>query len=295
MKNKLLFLIIIMQIMTLSFFKPKNNEIKNYKHSINVFKSSNLNDEKLESYIIGVVAAEMPASFSLEALKAQAVAARTFAYNKLQNGELNYDSLIYDKGQAYITLEEMRKKWNSDFYQNYEKIIEAVLSTRGEIVLYNNNPINAYYFSMTNGKTEESKNVFGEKPYLVSVDSSWDKNVAGNKNESIIPIDKFKTVFGINNDEPIMISDLSINETNHVNSLKINGKTYSGIDVRKKLNLRSTDFKIDINNDNVHIKTSGYGHGVGMSQHGANYLANSGKNYKEILSYYYLNTTIGKI
>ena len=292
MKNKLLFLLVIVEVFSIILYKENINK---YKHSINIYKGSNLEKEKIENYVIGVVAAEMPASFSFEALKAQAVAARTFIYNKLINNSVSIDALILDKGQAYISLGDMKSKWKDNFESNYQKISNAVLSTKGEIVTYDGKPINAYYFSMTNGKTEEAKNVFSEKPYLVSVDSPWDMNVNNFNVTNNYSLKDIKDKLGVKQNDDLVINDITYNSTNHVDTITINNNVYKGTDIRKKLQLRSTDFKIEILNDVVTIKTKGYGHGVGMSQYGANYLGNNGLNYKEILSYYYVNTLVENI
>ena len=293
MKNKLLLLVLLIQI---SFFVLINPQVKNnLKYNFNLFNnSSNLDEVKLENYVIGVVAAEMPASFSFESLKAQAVAARTFAYKKIINGSLTYDNLIYDKGQAYIDVDKMKDLWKSNFDEYYDKISNAVLSTKGEIISYNNAPINAYYFSLSNGKTENSSYVFGEQNYLVSVDSSWDKNNNQYEKETVISSSEFKNKLNIK-DSDIIINDLIRNDSNRVEKIIVNNKSINGIEFRKLFNLRSTDFDININGDNVYIKTRGYGHGVGMSQYGANSLALNGKSYKDIIKYYYNNVTITKI
>lgn len=292
MKNKLLFLIIVIELFSLVLIKPIKNKV--FRYSTNVFKSSNLNNEKLENYVIGVVAAEMPASFSFEALKAQAVAARTFAYNKISNNILNYDELINDKGQAYISVDEMKDKWKDSFANNYDKISKAVLDTKGEIITYNDKPIMSYYFSVSNGKTEESSNVFSNQPYLLSVDSSWDINSKEYEKNMYMSKEEILKKLGIN-DNDLRISNIEHNSSNRIKSININGILYSGIDIRKKLGLRSTDFSFDLEENQVKIKTNGYGHGVGMSQYGANYLANQGKNYKEIIKYYYNGVNIKKL
>ena len=292
MKNKLLFLIIVIELFSLVLIKPIKNKV--YRYSTNVFKSSNLNSEKLENYVIGVVAAEMPASFSFEALKAQAVAARTFAYNKISNNILNYNELVNDKGQAYISVDEMKDKWKDSFANNYDKISKAVLDTKGEIITYNDKPIMSYYFSVSNGKTEESANVFNNQPYLLSVDSSWDINSKEYEKNMYMSKEEVLKKLGIN-DKDLKISNIEHNSSNRIKSININGILYSGIDIRKKLGLRSTDFTFDLEENQVRIKTNGYGHGVGMSQYGANYLANQGKNYKEIIKYYYNGVNIKKL
>jgi len=292
MKNRLLFLIIVIELFSLVLIKPIKNKV--YRYSTNVFKSSNLNSEKLENYVIGVVAAEMPASFSFEALKAQAVAARTFAYNKISNHNLNYDELVNDKGQAYISVDEMKDKWKASFINNYDKISKAVLDTKGEIITYNDKPIISYYFSVSNGKTEESANVFSNQPYLLSVDSSWDINSKEYEKDKYMSKEEILNKLGIN-DNDLRISNIEHNSSNRIKSININGILYSGIDIKKKLGLRSTDFSFDLEENQVKIKTNGYGHGVGMSQYGANYLANQGKNYKEIIKYYYNGVNIKKL
>ena len=292
MRNKLLSLVLLLQLGVFIFINPTVKS--KLKYNINVYKDKNLNNIKLENYVIGVVAAEMPASFSFEALKAQAVAARTFAYKKIINNDINYDDLKYDKGQSYISIDEMKNKWKNDFDKNYDIVSNAVLSTKGEILTFNNSPINAYYFSLSNGKTENSSYVFGEKSYLVSVDSSWDVNNKEFINISKVDINEFKSKLGIIDDQ-IIIYDIIRNETNHVNKININNKTFSGIGIRKIFNLRSTDFDIKIKDNYIEFTTRGYGHGVGMSQYGANSLATEGKKYDEILKYYYNGVSIDKI
>ena len=293
MLNKLLTFIVIIELLFLFIIKPVVKMKSNYKYSINVYKTSNLDEAKLENYVIGVVAAEMPATFSIESLKAQAVASRTFAYKKIVNSKLNYDNLTSDKGQAYISLDEMRKKWNNNFDDYYNKIAQAVLSTRGEIITFNNEIINAYYFSLSNGKTEDSSQVFGEAKYLVSVDSPWDTENSSYNKTVFISLNDFKNKLGI--DGNIEINNINRSNTNRVQSIVINNKTYDGIKFRKLFNLRSTDFEIEVNEDKIIVNTKGYGHGVGMSQHGANSLAKEGKKYDEIIKYYYQGVKISKI
>ena len=291
MRTKLLLVLLILEVFVYAFYKPK--KYMNLKHTIYKNDKINIDGIKLENYVIGVVAAEMPATFSFEALKAQAVASRTFAYNKIINNKINYDNLTLDKGQAYITIDEMKRKWNDSFESYYLKIKKAVKETQGEIIIYNNKPINAYYFSSSNGYTEDSKNVFGEEEYLVSVESKMDLNSKEYYAEKIINIDMFKEKLNITG-EGINISDIKKSNTNHVEYLNINGVNIKGIDFRKKLELRSTDFDIEIINSDVKITTRGYGHGVGMSQTGANYLALDGMKYNEIINYFYKNVSIKK-
>lgn len=294
MLNRILIMIIFIQVVIygMYYFKPNVSFSSDYKVSVD--DDINVDEMKLENYVIGVVAAEMPATFSIESLKAQAVAARTFAYKKLVNKQIDIDDIKEDKGQAYITVKQMKEKWNNSFDKNYEKVSKAVLETKGEIITYKDKPINAYYFSMSNGSTEDSQNVFHEEDYLVSVSSPWDKNVNNFEVTNSYSIGEVLKKLDLS-EKGIVISKINRNETNHVENITINNKEFTGIEIRKKLGLRSTDFDITLTNDLVKVKTRGYGHGVGMSQYGANYLGNNGHNYKEILSYYYKDVTYTKI
>lgn len=292
MYKKLLLVVLIIEVFLYIFmFSDKKNIYRYVKFKINKI---NINDLKLENYVIGVVAAEMPATFSYESLRAQAVVSRTFAYQKIISGNISYDELQFDKAQAYITKKEMKDKWKSKYDDYYKIIKSAVNNTKGEIIVYNGKPIKAYYFSTSNGVTENSKSVFGEEEYLVSVDSSFDKYVKDYEIETEFSVNDFLNKLGID-EKNIIVGEIKKSSTNHVESLVINSRTFSGINFRKMLNLRSTDFDIFVDKDKVKIITRGYGHGVGMSQYGANYLASKGQNYKEIIKYFYHNVEIIKM
>lgn len=262
---------------------------KSIKEPIKV-KVEKINQEiDLEEYIIGVVAGEMPALFESEALKAQAIASRTYLVNRLLNNS-NITGTISD--QVYITEEEMKEKWHNDFDKYYLKIKEAVNSTRSQIMLYNNEPIKAYYYSMSNGYTESSLNVFNEQnDYLNIIESPFDED---NSYEQVFERDVFCTKLSINCDE-ISISNVKKDASERISYITINNQTFTGVDIRKKLSLRSTDFNIEEIDNLVKITTKGYGHGVGMSQYGANNMAKLGYSYEEILKYYYQNIEINSI
>lgn len=253
----------------------------------------NINDTKkleLEEYIVGVVACEMPASFNFEALKAMAVASRTYALSKLEN------NIIYSNGQdqCYINNDEMKDKWNEEYDKYYNIILKSVNETKGKYISHNNEPIKAFYFSISNGQTENVQNVFQEKlEYLISVPSPWDIEVKKYEQTITYSQEEFKNKLNIN-EEIVNLEIISRNETNHVNNIKVNNNSYTGLEFRKLLNLRSTDFYIEMNNDII-ITTKGYGHGVGMSQYGANGMANEGYKYEEILKYYYKNVEIKNV
>ena len=293
MYKRLLLIILFIEVFLYIFLGP-NIKTKLRHVGFNKFNNVNIDKIKLENYVIGVVAAEMPATFSFESLKAQAVVSRTFIYRKITNGNISYDNLSDDKGQAYITKKEMKDKWKNNYEEYYLKIKRAVEDTKDEIVVYNNEPIKAYYFSSSNGMTEDSKAVFGEEEYLISVDTSFDKKSKEYEKEVIFSAKELLNKLNINSDV-VNIGKIERSSTNHVISVEINSIIMSGIEFRKKLGLRSTDFDIFVNSNEVTVVTRGYGHGVGMSQYGANYLASNGKDYREIIKYFYHNVNIDKI
>ena len=286
-RTYVIFLMCLILNIILIFQKPKNvvNELEDNQ---NLETLINLENEyiELEEYIVGVVGCEMPASFENEALKAMAVASRTFALNKLYNNP-NYIFSKTISDQCYNDNNQLKSKWNNEYEYYFEKIKNAVNDTKSEYLSYNDKPIKAYYFSVSNGYTENVSSVFGSnEEYLVSVDSSWDKQAKPYFFTKEIDLKDMVEMLNLDTNT-IDIKNLIRNYTNHVESITINDTTFTGIELRKKLNLRSTDFDIYIENDKVIINTYGYGHGVGLSQYGANYLAKEGKDYKDILNYYY--------
>lgn len=247
----------------------------------------NINAE-LENYVIGVVAGEVPVTFPNEAIKAQAVAARTYAYRLLKtNPNLKYE----DIAQAYITVDKMKSMWGNSFSQNYEKIKNNVFSTAGQIIEYNNEPILAAFCSTTNGYTESCDNVWSESlPYLTTVKSDGEEYSPYYKDTVTLSIEKFNSIFG-NGD----VSITARTEAGYVKSVTVGQNTYTGSKFRSMLGLRSTSFDITKTADSVVITTKGYGHGVGMSQYGACYMANNGSSYEDIIFHYYKGTNIKKI
>ena len=253
---------------------------------INIETTDKLLTIDLENYIIGVVAGEMPALFHEEALKAQAIASRTYLINHLQTN--NSISNTTDD-QVYLTEKEMKLKWGDDYEKYYKKIKKAVISTKNLIMYYKNEPIKAYYFSTSNGYTASSISVFNEqKDYLTSVESPFDQD---NSNTIEIPKQEFCKKLDITCNQ-ITISKIIKDNSNRVSTITINNKEYTGLQIRKLLSLRSTDFSFKIKTNNIEVTTKGYGHGVGMSQYGANNMAKLGYSYKEILEYYYKDVKI---
>lgn len=270
-----------------------NNTTNSSVSEITVYRSNgsviNLN---ITDYLIGVVSSEMPASFNLEALKAQSVLARTYALKAKQTGKKLTDTV---STQSYIDMDQMKNKWGNSFNTYYNKIKNAVENTNGEYLSYNGNYIEALYHSTNNGKTESSLNVFGNYyPYLISVSSEYDKNASSYLRTINMPIDTISNKLGLSLNNDSVISILSYTDGGNIKEININGNNFSGKKVRELLGLRSADFDICISDNNANITTKGYGHGVGMSQYGANGMANAGYGYKDILSHYYPGTTLTK-
>ena len=260
------------------------------KNLISLVHNGNTINIELEDYVIGVVAAEMPASFHIEALKAQSVIARTYALNKLSKGITLTDN---NSTQNYIDIDQMRNKWGIDFDKYYNKIKDAVLSTEGTTIKYNNEYIDAVYFSTSNGYTEDSINVWENSiPYLKSVESSWDRDASSFSRTQTIDLNNFNLKLGTNISSGNEISIIERNSSSRVSKISVGDKIFSGVQFRNILGLRSADFDIEFNDNILTITTRGYGHGVGMSQYGANGMAKNGYDYKQILAYYYKNVSI---
>ena len=242
----------------------------------------------LTEYLVGVVAGEMPASFPIEALKAQAVVARTYTMKSLQIGRKLTDST---STQVYKDNNQLRNLWGKDYDRYYQRIYDAVTSTDNICVYYNGDYIDAVYHSTSNGYTEDAVNVWGNRiPYLQTVASTWDQNVSSYL--KIITKEEFDiiSILGLDNLDEIQI--LERNNSGRVEKVQIGNKIFSGVELRNMLGLRSTDFEIIKDNNIITITTKGYGHGVGMSQYGAKGMAEQGYSYREILNHYYTNVNI---
>ena len=252
----------------------------------------------LEEYIVGVLAGEMPINFDLEALKAQAVASRSYALKRIEyNKDKEYDVVDSIMNQVYLDKEYLKEAWGLNYVKNINKLRTAVNETIDEYLEYNNNVVDALFFSTSNGYTENSENVFNfESDYLKSVESPWDKEVSSAyKSQKTISLSEFYQKLNIPYNKNLNIKILKRSSTNRILLLKINNIEFKGTDIYNKLSLRSTDFEIELLGDKVKITTKGYGHGVGMSQYGALGMALEGYTYVEILSHYYKDTKITKL
>ena len=295
------FVTILIPLLMLNLFTATYN-VKFHSAFSKVIRVKDVSNDKIinvsfEEYIKGVLAGEMPASFELEALKAQAVAARSYVLVQMEkNKENDYDVVNTVDNQVYLTDELLKEKWKNDYVFKINKIKKAVNDTSGEYLSYNNEVAEALFFSTSVGKTENSEEVFTSKvPYLRSVSSLWDESSPVFTDTSTFSLTDFYNRLNLKYNEELRINILETTSTGRIRKIKINENIFDGRDVAKKLSLRSNYFKIIKNKENVTISTKGYGHGVGMSQYGAQGMAKEGYTYDKILKHYYIGTEIKKI
>lgn len=261
----------------------------------------------LEEYLVGVVAAEMPAKFPPEALKAQAVAARTFTLKRLDQaaGAENPHPQAavctdFNHCQAWIDRDTMQKNWGKAYGQYLEKITAAVQETWGQAVYYHGKLIDPVYHSTSNGKTENSEDVWQCKvPYLRSVSSPWDRQSPKFRSSLEVPVEKLYSAVGSTGGvQPVstgggnILSALSYTSTGRIKTLSVGGKTIPAAEMRRSLGLPSTDLTWKVKKGTIIFEATGYGHGVGMSQYGARGMALEGSSFREILKHYYTGVEV---
>ena len=260
----------------------------------------------LDEYLYGVVSAEMPVSFEKEALKAQAVVARTYTIYKISNNDNKHKDadICDDPGccQAWISKEDRIAKWDKENQEEYwGKIKNAVDETQGKFITYNGKPINAFFHANSGGATETPVNVWGgtEYPYLQTVVTSGEDAYSQYHSELLVSQKEFKEIiqnvhsdFKIDFSKDDCIEIIEYTDGNRVKEIKVGNLNLSGVEMRNLFNLRSANFKITMEEDNINFEVIGYGHGVGMSQTGADSLAKQGKNYEEIIHHYYTDVKI---
>lgn len=271
-------------------------------------KTGEIEELPLDTYIKGVVSAEMPAQYNEEALKAQAVVARTYTiYTIMHNNNKHENADICDNSsccQAWISKDDRLSKWEDDKREEYlKKIEDAVDSTNGKIITYNGEVIDAFFHSNSGGTTETPVNVWGgtNYPYLQSVETSGEDGYKQYSSELTISKEKFKEKIkakhpelkiDFNDDKCIEIKEYT--ESNRVKTIKVGNINISGVEIRTLLGLKSTKFDVSMDKDNITFKVIGYGHGVGMSQTGADSMAKQGSNYEDIIHHFYTNVEIIK-
>lgn len=262
-------------------------------------------------YIKGVVAAEMPISYHTEALKAQAVAAHTYALRQIDaqlssptsgmdGAYLSTDPATF---QAWISVDQMKQNWGENFTVNYQKLSDAVDAVIGEALTYQDKPIIAAFHSISSGKTESAQNVWGQEvSYLTPVDSEGDELSPNYETQTVLKTDEVRHALEgkypsikLDDDPSKWFAVKEKSESGTITQLTAGDVTMTGRELRELFSLKSANFTIDCAGGIFTFHCLGYGHGVGMSQYGADYLARQGKNYKEILLHYYSGVTLSEI
>ena len=272
-------------------FLNEINEVKNVKTSplkVEVQRKSGVETLDMNTYLIGVVASEMSPTYELEALKAQCVAARTFVTSR------NYQVDDTTNTQVYRDNNQLKEAWGYSFKTYYQKVKEAVLATEDEILTYHGEVISALFYAQSCGKSANAKDYFGSDiPYLVSVDSASDKQEVDHVQEVCIDVATFMQKLQLD-DVPYRVDVPIRYASGYVNTWQINAQVFSGREVREALGLRSSAFEVTFDGNAFTFITKGFGHGVGMSQRGANAMAKKGFDYQQILKHYYRGVDIIK-
>lgn len=269
-------------------------------------KTGEMEELSIDQYLYGVVSAEMPANYEIEALKAQSVVARTYTLYQMMNSSGKHgEADICDDStccQAWISKEDRLAKWDENLREsNWNKIVKAVDSTQGEIITYNGKPIDAFFHANSGGKTETAINVWGGTnfPYLQSVQTSGEDAYSGYNSEVELTKDELLNKLKekhpdtqINFDEQDAIKIIEYTESGRVRTIKFGNTEIAGTEARTLFGLKSTNFSFEINGDTIKFIVIGYGHGVGMSQTGADSMAKTGSNYKEIIKHFYTGVEI---
>ncbi len=271
-------------------------------------ESGEVEEKPLDEYIAEVVSAEIPANYDVEAIKAQSVSARTYTIYKIIHGLKHENADICDDYaccQAWISKDDRLSKWKEgERIDNWNKIVEAVNSTIREVATYDGQIINAFFHSNSGGVTETASNVWGGEdfPYLKSVETSGEDAYTQYSSEVSLTeeelLNKLKAEYSdieidFANEESIKIIDYT--ESNRVKTVKFGNKEISGVEARRILGLKSTNFNITKNDGKIIFSVVGNGHGVGLSQTGADALAKQGFNYQEILKHFYTGIEITKL
>lgn len=291
--------------------KEEKSEPYTYKNYANVkllhSKTGEVQELNMDEYLYGVVSAEMPANYEIEALKAQAIVARTYTAYKISKGSKHGDADICDDSkccQAWISKESRFEKWNeADRENNWDKITTAVNETAGKIITYNGEPINAFFHSSSGGITETAANVWGggDYPYLQSVETTGEdvytqyaSTVTLTKEEVLQKIqDTYpEVVIDWNTENPIQITEYT--ESGRVKTVQFGNVSMAGVEARTIFGLKSAKFSIEVS-ENVTFNVTGYGHGVGLSQTGADAMAKTGFTAEQIINHYYTDVKIENI
>lgn len=274
-----------------SIYKAPDNQVAEPQIELYLHQKNKTITLSLEEYIIGTVAAEMPASFAMEALQAQAVCARTYALKKLiEKHPYPLGADLSDDINSCQAFREVFSYPNRMNEQNLERVERAVNSTRGEVLLYKDQPIDALYHSTCGGKTETAESV----PYLRSVKCTYCRSSPHYYEESKFNNETINHIVG-DRGHQLNIQIMSKTSSGRINEITINGKKIYAAKLRRELDLPSQWLTFRNFDNQTQINSRGYGHGLGLCQYGANGMANKGKNYKQILQHYYHDVDLYKI
>lgn len=280
--------------------KEEKQERENVK--VLTASSGQVTELSLQEYLIDAVAAEIGGSAEEEAIKAQAVACRTLLLYKKSHKDASLgDADISDTSHKLLTQAEQQEKWGENYQAYRAKIEKSVAEVENKVICFDGEPIMATFFSVSNGKTENAENVWGKAvPYLVSVDSPDDKLSPNYSSETSVSAEEFKKILSEKGAAPDgkeeeWIGDTVLNSTGTVKTVTLCGKAFSGTEIRSIFSLKSASFSVKYEDGKFVFTVSGYGHGVGMSQYGANEMAKKGNTYDEILTHYYKNAVISTL
>lgn len=256
----------------------------------------------MANYLWGVVAAEMPATFELEALKAQAVTARTYTLWKSLHNSSHADADIctdYTCCQAWVSKEDAAAKWGEHAAEYTDRITQAVTATDGKVLYYEGSPIQAVFHSSSAGSTEDAVNVWGSTvPYLVGVDTPEGDEVPNYHTETTLTADEVRAALeplgcDLSGDPSTWFQAFTYTDSGAVAAAQVGGQSLTGTTLRSALGLRSASFEVTCQEGSFTFSVTGYGHGVGMSQYGANAMAQAGSTWREIVAWYYTGVTVG--
>ncbi len=267
--------------------------------SVMISSDGRIDEIEMKEYLVGCVAAEMPAVYHSQALKAQTVACYTYALymqqkNRYENADITDNPNIH---QAYIGISERREKWGDDFQIYEDKVSKAVDEVYGMFMTYNGEPILAVYHSLNAGSTYSAKSLWGSRiPYLISVESPGDKLSPDYLSKHEFTEKEFASLAEeeniiLSDDAKNFIGEIKRDESGYVNSVVLGNKEISGEEFRNIFSLRSSCFETEYNGKFI-ITVKGHGHGAGMSQYGADYMARQGFSWQEILRHYYAGIEI---
>lgn len=277
--------------------EENNLKVKLYRH-----ETGKVEEIDLEKYLEGVLVAEMPAKFDIEALKAQAVASRTYVISKiLSENKIHNVADVCDTvhSQAYIDEKDYENKFGNKLDEYISKIRRALDETRGEVLFYNGNIVkNALYFAVSSGVTEEASEVFSfSEPYLKSVDSKFDQDAPNASKEYVFKENEFinKINHNYENANVKKFDDIEIidyTKSGSIDKIRLGNEVIRGLDFRYLFGLNSSNIVMEKKGEDIFINVKGYGHGVGLSQWGAGKMAELGYSYDEILKHYYTGIEI---